>query len=94
VLVFFATRSRLKAFLHSLASGLAEPLGALLVYVVLMRYINDVLVGALLAGVGGIMVFISFDELLPTAREYGEGHLEITGVVLGMAVMAISLALS
>ncbi len=94
VLVFFATRSRRKAFLHSLASGLAEPLGAVAVYLVLMHFINDTVVGAMLAAVGGIMVFIAFDELLPAARAYGKGHLEVTGIVLGMAVMAVSLALS
>jgi ZIP family zinc transporter len=93
VLVFFATRSRTKAFAHSLASGLAEPVGALLVYLALMPFINDAVVGGMLATVAGIMVFISFDELLPMAREYGKGHLEITGVILGMAVMAVSLAL-
>ncbi len=93
VLVLFATRSRGKAFAYSFASGLAEPLGALIVWLVLMPWINDLVVGGMLAAAGGIMVFISFDELLPTAREYGKGHLEITGVVLGMAIMAVSLAL-
>jgi ZIP family zinc transporter len=93
VLVLFATRSRTKAVLHSLASGLAEPLGALAVYLVLLPFIDDLVVGAMLATVAGIMVFISLDELLPAAREYGRGHLEITGIILGMAVMAASLAL-
>ena len=55
--------------------------------------INDVVVGAMLSTVGGIMVFISFDELLPTAREYARGHTAIVGVVLGMAIMAVSLLL-
>jgi len=93
VLVFFATRNRAKAFAHSLASGLAEPLGALLVYLALMPFMSDMVVGGMLALVAGIMVFISFDELLPMAREYGEGHLEISGVIVGMAVMAVSLAM-
>jgi len=88
---YFATGSRNKAFLYSFSSGLAEPLGALLAYVALVSFLNDVVVGAMLAAVAGIMVFISFDELLPTAREYGKGHTAITGVVLGMAVMAVSL---
>ena len=94
VLVFFATRSRGRAFGHSFASGLAEPLGALVLYLLLAPFIDDVVVGAMLAAVAGIMVFISLDELLPTAREYGNGHLEITGIILGMAVMAVSLALA
>ena len=89
--VFFATHSRKKAFVQSFASGLAEPVGALLVYLIFMPFINDTIVGGMLAGVGGVMVFISFDELLPTAREYGKGHTAIVGVVLGMAVMAVSL---
>jgi ZIP family zinc transporter len=91
--IYFATRSRRKAFIYSFATGLAEPVGAVLVYLLLMPFINDVVVGAMLAVVGGIMVFISFDELLPTAREYGRGHTAIVGVVLGMAVMAVSLLL-
>jgi ZIP family zinc transporter len=93
VLVLFATGSRGKAFAWSFASGLSEPIGALVVWLLLMPFINDLLVGGMLAAVGGIMVFISFDELLPTAREYGRGHLELGGIVLGMAVMAVSLAL-
>jgi ZIP family zinc transporter len=89
--VYFATRSRKKAFVQSFASGLAEPIGALLAFLILMPFLNPVVVGAMLSAVGGIMVFISFDELLPTAREYDTGHTAIAGIVLGMAVMAVSL---
>ena len=49
--------------------------------------------GVLFAGVAGIMVFISIDELLPTAEKYGEHHHAIYGLVAGMAVMAVSLLL-
>jgi ZIP family zinc transporter len=91
--IYFATRNRSRAFWHSFVSGLAEPAGALLVWLVLMPFINDVIIGAMLAAVGGIMVFISFDELLPTAKEYGRGHTAMVGVILGMAVMAVSLLL-
>ena len=91
--IFFATRSRKKAVFHSFASGLAEPAGALFAYLVLMSCLNDAVVAAMLAAVGGIMVFISFDELVPTAREYGKGHTAIAGVMLGMALMAVSLLL-
>jgi len=91
--VYFATGSRGKAFFQSFASGLAEPLGAVLVFLILRPFINEAVVGCLLALVGGIMVFISFDELLPTAREYSKGHEVIIGLVAGMAVMAVSLLL-
>ncbi len=91
--VYYATGSRRKAFWLSLASGLSEPLGALIGYLILLPFFNDVMFGMLFASVAGIMVFISLDELLPTAREYGEAHLSIYGTVAGMAVMAISLIL-
>ena len=89
--VYYATGSRRKAFLYSLLSGLAEPLGALLAFAVLMPFINDVVLGAVLAAVAGIMVYISIDELLPAAREYGEPHISIYGMVVGMMIMAASL---
>ena len=91
--IFYATGNRLKAFRLSLLSGLAEPVGALLAWLVLMPFISAWLMGCVLAGVAGIMVFISIDELLPAAREYGEAHIALYGVVAGMAVMALSLLL-
>lgn len=91
--VYYATGSKKKAFKLSFLSGLSEPLGALLGFLILMPFFNDVLFGILFAAVAGIMVFISLDELLPTAREYGEPHLSIYGLVAGMVVMAISLLL-
>jgi len=91
--IYFATGSRRKAFLYSFLSGLAEPLGALIGYVLLMPYLTPTVMGIVFAIVAGIMVFISLDELLPSAREYGEHHLAIYGLVSGMMVMAVSLLL-
>ncbi len=91
--VYYATGSRKKAFRMSFLSGLSEPVGALLGFLILMPFFNDVLFGVIFAAVAGIMVFISLDELLPTAREYGEPHLSIYGVIAGMAVMAVSILL-
>ena len=91
--VFYATGDRKKAFIYSFLSGLAEPLGALLGYFVLLTFFTEALFGILFASVAGIMVYISLDELLPTAEKYGEHHIAIYGLVLGMMVMAISLLL-
>ncbi|WP_456276711.1 zinc transporter ZupT [Bacillus sp. AK128] len=91
--VYFATGDRKKAFKLSFLSGLSEPVGALVAYLVLMPYLNDVMFGIIFAAVAGIMVFISLDELLPAAKQYDEAHLSIYGVIGGMAVMAISLLL-
>lgn len=91
--IYYATGNRKKAFLLSFASGLSEPLGAIVGYLILMPFLNDVVYGIIFAAVGGIMVFISFDELFPSARKYGEHHLAIGGLMAGMAVMAVSLIL-
>lgn len=88
-----ATGSRAKALLHSFLSGLAEPIGALVGYFILRSFFSPTTFGILFAGVAGIMVFISLDELIPTAREYDTGHVSIYGVTGGMAVMALSLLL-
>jgi len=91
--VFYATGSRARAFSWSFLSGLAEPLGALVAWLLLASFLGGAVRGILFAAVAGVMVFISFDELLPTAREYGEHHIAVYGLTSGMAVMAVSLAL-
>jgi ZIP family zinc transporter len=91
--IFYATGSRKKAFVYSFLSGLAEPVGALVGFAIFSSFFNDIVFGILFAAVAGIMVFISLDELLPTAREYGEHHLAVYGLVAGMIVMAVSLLL-
>jgi len=91
--IFYATKSRKKAFVLSFLSGLAEPIGALIGYFVLRSIFNETSFGVIFASVAGIMVYISLDELLPTAEEYGEHHLAIGGLIVGMFIMAVSLLL-
>ncbi len=91
--IYYATGDKVKAFKWSFLSGLTEPLGALVGYLVLRTFMTPTLSAMVLAGVAGIMVFISLDELLPSAEKYGEHHLSIYGAVAGMAVMAVSLLL-
>jgi len=91
--IFYATKSRKKAFVLSFLSGLAEPIGALIGYFVLRSIFNEATFGVIFASVAGIMVYISLDELLPTAEEYGEHHLAIGGLIVGMFIMAVSLLL-
>lgn len=91
--IFCATGDRKKALLYSFLSGLSEPLGALLGYLFLLPIMNDQVFGIMFALVAGIMVFISLDELLPTAIEYDEPHMATYGLIGGMAVMGISILL-
>ena len=79
--------------MYSFLSGLAEPIGALIGYLILMPFITDLTFGIIFGSIAGIMVYISLDELLPSAQEYGEHHLSIYGAIAGMAVMAVSLLL-
>jgi len=89
--IYHATGSKKKALRLSFLSGVAEPVGAILAYLVLMPFLSPMLLGCVFAVIAGIMVFISLDELLPASREYGEYHLAIYGLVTGMAIMALSL---
>ena len=91
--IYYATGDRKKAFLYSFISGFAEPVGALIGYVLLRQFFSDAVFGVVFAAVAGIMVFISLDELLPTTHEYGKPHLAIYGLISGMAVMPVSLLL-
>jgi zinc transporter, ZIP family len=96
--IFYATGNRKKAFMYSFLSGLAEPLGAMIGYGVLLLFFRETgippqVMGILFAGVAGVMVYISLDELLPTSRAYGKGHDSLIGLVGGMVVMALSLLL-
>jgi len=98
--IFYATGNRTKAFMYSVLSGLAEPVGAIVAYCILWFFIGgehgiipQEVMGILFGGVAGIMVYISLDELLPTSRAYGKGHDSLLGLIGGMGVMALSLLL-
>jgi len=91
--IFYATGDRKRAFWISFLSGLAEPVGAVVGFLLLMPFLdgNPAILPGLLAFVAGIMVYISIDELLPLAHKYGKGHVVLIGLILGMFIMALSL---
>jgi ZIP family zinc transporter len=98
--IYFATGQRGKAFLYSMLSGISEPIGAAIAYLALRVLVGGQggvmppeVTGILFAGVAGIMVYISLDELLPTSRAYGKGHDSLFGLLAGMVIMAASLLL-
>ena len=85
--IFYATGNRKKAFMYSLFSGLAEPVGALIGFLILMPFLSATLLAVLFAIVAGIMIYITFDELLPMAETYGQHHIVLAGLLLGMLGM-------
>ena len=91
--IYHATGEKRKAFWYATISGLAEPLGAIFGFLFLLPFMGESTLGIIFGIVAGIMVYISFDELLPASRVYGNAHTTIVGISLGMFVMAISLVL-
>lgn len=91
--IFYATGDSKKAFFYSFFSGIAEPAGAIMGFLLLLPFLTTTVLYLTLAVVAGIMIFISFDELLPISKEYGNEHLSILGLFTGMLVMMISLAI-
>ncbi len=91
--VYYATGSRRKAFTWAALSGFAEPLGAGAGFLILSFFNNPIVLGYVFAIVAGIMIYISFDELLPAAHKYGKHHTAIYGLISGMILIGVSLML-
>ena len=94
--IYYATKSKGKALLYATLSGFSEIIGALLCLGVTAVFGVELTGGGpvfplILASVAGIMIYISLDELLPTAEKYGKHHIAIAGVIAGMAIMGVSL---
>lgn len=91
--IYHATGDKKKAFIYSALSGLAEPLGAFVGALILLPFIGDLTLAISFAVIAGIIVFISLDELLPAAKTYDKAHDSLYGLIVGMAIMALSLNL-
>ncbi len=90
---YCATQDRKRSCLISFAAGMTEPAGAIIAILLLEPFLNQWILSAAIALVSGIMVFISVDELIPIANRYGDEHLTNLGIIIGFAVMMISLLL-
>src|SRR3990170_957955 len=89
--IYYATKSKRTALWYSFLSGIVEPIGAILALLLFYPFINGFNLNFMFAVVAGIMVFISFDELLPTCFRYKNFHLSILGLFIGMFLMSMSL---
>ena len=89
--IFHATGKKRQAVLYSFLSGISEPIGGLIGVLLLKLVMPAQCIGIMTAAVAGIMVYISFDTLLPLAREYGENHHVIIGIMSGMLIMSFGL---
>jgi ZIP family zinc transporter len=91
--IYACTGDKKKAFKWSFLSGMSEPLGAVVTWIILTPFITPFLLSAMLSLVAGVMIYISLDELLPASRSLGHEHISILGIMIGMFVMALSLIL-
>ena len=89
--IFKATGSRKKAFYYTFVAGIAEPIGAIVGYYTLKDFIDASTFSLMLAVIAGIMVFISFDQILPATEKYGRHHLTTYSIITGMGVMALTI---
>lgn len=88
--IYYSTGKKFKALRYTLYSGLSEPLGAILAYFILKPFINEFLLGLIFSFVMGIMLYISFEELIPTSREYGHNTLSLYSIFLGICLMPLT----
>lgn len=91
--VYFATGSKKQAFKYTLITALAEPIGALLAFLVLQPFINEIVLGAIFALISGIMLYISIEELIPSSRQYGYDNLALIATFTGICLMPLTHAI-
>ena len=89
--IFHSTGRKRLAVLYSFLSGISEPIGGLIGVVLLKTIMPEQSIGIMTSAIAGIMVYLSFDTLLPLAREYGENHHVIIGIIAGMLIMSFSM---
>lgn len=89
--VYQATHSKRKAFWYSFLSGMAEPVGGVIGFILIQTLFPNICLGILFALVAGIMTYISIDTLLPMSKSYDTGHYSISGVVLGLIIMGMTM---
>ena len=89
--IYQATKNKAKAIKYAFISGMAEPLGAVIAFLLLQPYLNQNILSYVFAIVAGVMVYISFDELLPACFRDEHGHNAILGIMTGMIIVFFSL---
>ncbi len=91
--IYYATGSRGSGLLYSFISGLAEPLGAIMAYILLKNFISDITISIVLIFVAGIMITLAIDEMLPEVNKYNKKYQTIIGLILGLILVLINLLL-
>mgnify|MGYP004673390191 FL=1 len=88
--IYYSTGNRKKAMFYTLVSAISEPFGALLAFLFLKPFMNNLVMGLLMAVIAGIMSYISFFELLPKSLSYKNKSLSYIFFVIGIIFMTIN----
>lgn len=91
--IYHTTGKKRYATLYAALSGISEPLGAIIGMLLLNIFMPQIMIGIAMAAVAGIMIYISFDTLLPLAKEFGDWHHSLIGIISGMLFIWVSLLL-
>lgn len=92
--IYYATGSRKKAIKSTLISGLSEPLGAILAYVFLKRFVSELMISIVLIVVAGLMITLSIQEMLPRALKYKENKWIYLGLIIGTILVILNVMIS
>lgn len=91
--IYYATGSKKRGVVYSLISGLAEPLGAIMAYLLLKNFINDVTIAIVLIFVAGIMISLAIEEMLPESNKYNKKRESVIGLLIGVILVLINVLL-
>lgn len=87
--IYYAANSKLKAFYYTLISGMSEPLGALISYLFLSQFVNDIILGLIYSIIAGMMINISINELYKEANNYNKKN-TVLYFIVGSFIMIIN----
>ncbi len=88
--IYYSTKSKKKALLSTFLSGVAEPIGAIVAYLFLGKYITDEMISIILLLVAGIMITLAIEEMLPKAISYNNNRYIYIGLILGGLLIIIN----
>lgn len=87
--IYYSTQSKFKSILYTFISAMSEPLGAIITYLFLYSFINNIVLGLLFAFIAGIMIQISLTELLPTSTDYSYPKITRIWFIIGVIFMLL-----
>ena len=87
--IYYSTNNKLKAFTYTFFSSISEPLGAILAFLFLSKYINNIILGLIYSFIAGMMLNIGINELYKESINYNKQY-TIIYIILGSFIMILN----